>query len=387
MKMALLGTSLHSGGGLTGGLAIIKTMPKIAPMHSFIVVVPEGCGFDEVKNIENVELIEIPRRGYYQRYLEERKIMRYLDEIQCDWAWWLGGIGFAFPKCRQSTYFRSAYHLNYPLQHWGLNWYSFPFRLHRKLEKSLLKRTMKHCQRIYVQTETVKRRFIETYHYEEERIGYCPLSFSIPDLPNNSSQKPDNLSLMTNCQKFKCLYLSWLNPHKNFVRIAEMFAQYKNELSEIACFLSIDPQTVSRKLRPIAQYIAKLVKKNHLEENIIFLGKIPKENLAYYYQQADCFFIPTLLETVGQGHLEAMNFHLPIIASDLDFAHEICEDAAHFVDPFSLESMKNGLLRLKNDPIYCRELVRRGDIRVQQKLKSWDEILRNVLDQEGFEHS
>lgn len=58
-----------------------------------------------------------------------------------------------------------------------------------------------------------------------------------------------------------------------------------------------------------------------------------------------------------------MHLNIPVLTSDLDFVREICGPAAEYVDPYSLESIRDGILRLKNDAALPPfDEFRRGDI-------------------------
>jgi glycosyltransferase involved in cell wall biosynthesis len=53
--------------------------------------------------------------------------------------------------------------------------------------------------------------------------------------------------------------------------------------------------------------------KNHPQ--IRWIGRIPRSETAYYYQQADVFLFPTLSDGFGLTQLDAQAWQLPVIAS------------------------------------------------------------------------
>lgn len=70
-----------------------------------------------------------------------------------------------------------------------------------------------------------------------------------------------------------------------------------------------------------------------------------------------------------------MHFGLPILTSDLDFAREVCGDAALYFDPWSPESLKGAILRLKNHPDLRDNLVEKGHARLSQCFgRTFDDI-------------
>ncbi|MFA9261892.1 MAG: glycosyltransferase family 4 protein [Undibacterium sp.] len=58
-----------------------------------------------------------------------------------------------------------------------------------------------------------------------------------------------------------------------------------------------------------------LVREKGLEENVNFLGRIPREETAPYYQEASLFVLPSLNEGMSNAMLEALASGLPIIAT------------------------------------------------------------------------
>ena len=60
--------------------------------------------------------------------------------------------------------------------------------------------------------------------------------------------------------------------------------------------------------------LLQLVKKNHLDQKVKFIGQIDHHNLGSYYSAADIFVYPSITETQGLIFLEALSFSLPIVA-------------------------------------------------------------------------
>jgi glycosyltransferase involved in cell wall biosynthesis len=88
---------------------------------------------------------------------------------------------------------------------------------------------------------------------------------------------------------------------------------------------------------------------------------------------------PTLLESLSATYLEAMQLDLPILTSNLDFAHEICGPAALYFDPWSVQSILETIVRIRKDTDLRSRLVRAGHERLKTAYnKSWDDIARHI---------
>jgi glycosyltransferase involved in cell wall biosynthesis len=98
-----------------------------------------------------------------------------------------------------------------------------------------------------------------------------------------------------------------------------------------------------------------------------------------YYTACHALCLPTLLESFTATYVEAMHFRRPILTSDLDFAHAVCGDAALYFDPWSPESIRSAIERLRVDSALADDLVARGSARLARLFRSWEEIAAGLL--------
>lgn len=92
--------------------------------------------------------------------------------------------------------------------------------------------------------------------------------------------------------------------------------------------------------------LSKIINDLDLQKRVIFHGHISdKAGLAQFYQQADIFVLPSLMEGFGIVLLEAMSFGLPIIATKVGAIPEIIKDG------------KNGLLVPPADPLALAKAI------------------------------
>jgi len=380
MKIVIVAHNLRVAGGLSVGKNIVKTLPEIAPMHEYLMIVADECGYPDFIGVNNVEVIKCPSRSLFMRMVfEKREMRRTISYFKPDWIWCLGNLGLSDPFCRQSVLFHSSHHI-YPSKYYG---YNFAESIRKRLtqiplQRWMLKRGFQASSNIYCQTQTAAKRLSRFFGISPVRLGICPNAFThslkktIYDLHLQKAYK----------DKFVLFTLTKYYAHKNLERIVELFKQYYIELEDVVCLIPIDRSQGKR-----ANKLIDRIEQLNLSRQVICTGNIPQEQLNEYFRAADVMFLPTLLESFSGTYLEAMAFETPILTSDLDFAREICGEAAAYIDPFSFDSMLKGILRIKNDSTYRNELIRRGNERIKNHLKAWPEILRDVLDQEGIEHA
>src|SRR5213078_2496536 len=67
------------------------------------------------------------------------------------------------------------------------------------------------------------------------------------------------------------------------------------------------------------------------------------------------------------------HFGLPILSSDRDFAHYLCQDSAIYFDPLDADSIAKAMARLMEDEDLSRRLTENGR-RILAQAPTWDDI-------------
>lgn len=73
-------------------------------------------------------------------------------------------------------------------------------------------------------------------------------------------------------------------------------------------------------------YYKEIAAQCNVEDRVHFLGKKPKEQIAYYYAAFDCFVSASLTETQGMTYLEALATGLPIFGRRDEVLSELLEE-------------------------------------------------------------
>jgi len=117
-------------------------------------------------------------------------------------------------------------------------------------------------------------------------------------------------------------------------------------------------------------------------QQVVFLGKLPSENLAKEYETADCFVLPAIIDPRGDTEgfgavlIEAAEYGLPIIASAVGGITDIVIDneTGLLVKEKSAADLANAMLRLCNDGSLSKTLADNCLKRVHN-LFSWDRVI------------
>ena len=89
-------------------------------------------------------------------------------------------------------------------------------------------------------------------------------------------------------------------------------------------------------------------------------GPIPVAEGPDIYRSCNVCFLPSVLETFSASYPEAMAMGLPIVTTDLGFAHDACRDAALYFKPNDPKSAADKILSLLRDERLWSELLAKG---------------------------
>ena len=113
-----------------------------------------------------------------------------------------------------------------------------------------------------------------------------------------------------------------------------------------------------------AIYIGKKAPGENFEpkdEEVLFHGGLPHNEVVRYLNAADVFVLPTLAEGCSNAIVEAMACGLPIISSDLPFNYDILnKDNSIMVDPMNIAEISKAIVLMKNNPEFRESLSQGG---------------------------
>lgn len=102
------------------------------------------------------------------------------------------------------------------------------------------------------------------------------------------------------------------------------------------------------------------------KHHFVFLGPVDISQCPPLYEQADIMFMPSLLECFSASYPEAMKMGVPIVTTDLDFAHGLCEDAACYYSAVDAEAAAEAIIKVATDKEYAARLVCNGQKRLER---------------------
>ncbi len=163
------------------------------------------------------------------------------------------------------------------------------------------------------------------------------------------------------------LHISSEQPRKNIEGIIKAFYRLKKQSGrkDLVLLKAGEPQ-YAKDRKGIMSLIASL----GLEKDVLFLGRVPTEDLVRLYCVAKMFVFPSYYEGFGLPVIEAMACGCPVITSNVSSLPEVAGDACIIADPRDDQKIASYMLELLQDGELRSSLVHRGVDRASQF--SWE---------------
>ncbi len=166
------------------------------------------------------------------------------------------------------------------------------------------------------------------------------------------------------------LHVGSIHSRKNPIRLVEAFAQVVQILPEPHLVFAGRPGWGFDRLK-------RRVETLQLSDKVVFPGFVAETDLPALYSGARAVALPSLYEGFGFPALEAMACGVPVVCSSTSSLPEIVGEAALTVDPESVASIAEALIRVLTDNSLDETLVEKGF--EQAKRFSWESAARDTL--------
>lgn len=231
--------------------------------------------------------------------------------------------------------------------------------------------TFKKSTHVFSISETSRRDLLRITGKESNAVTSVPIdidpSFTRANSTEIAKARADNA--LGSAPYIICV--GTLEPRKNHRRLIEAYsAIIRSEARH--CNLVIVGQRGWG-----ADDLKEMVAAHELTDRIYFLHKVSNIDLRALYSGALFSIYPSLYEGFGLPILEAMACGCPVVTSNVSSMPEVAEDAAFYIDPASVESIKSALYQMINNDDLRNALAQKGIAR--RRAFSWDLTSLRVL--------
>ncbi|WP_346889634.1 glycosyltransferase [Clostridium sp. UBA1056] len=123
-----------------------------------------------------------------------------------------------------------------------------------------------------------------------------------PVIINDSSTTIDK-----NKKKFRFFSLGLLTNKKGMDALIEAYNSNRDNLKDVELYIGGNGEEFTK--------LQQLIHKYNLEKDIILLGSLNREEVAYHMKNCDCFILASRFETFGIVFVEAMYYGKPVIGT------------------------------------------------------------------------
>lgn len=222
---------------------------------------------------------------------------------------------------------------------------------------------------VVVGSRWVKEDLVRAYGTDPDKIQVIPWS-----PPTQVYQDPTRDDFSTVVQKYSlnqpyAYYPAMLWYHKNHLRLLDALALLRDRDGLIVNLVS----TGHKYPEPWRDVQGK-IQAHNLNNQVQFLGLVPKEDLRAIYGSSQFVFVPTLFEAASGPVFEAWQESVPAACSAITSLPEQAGDAALLFDPYSVESIAEALKRMTCDKQLVAQLQENASRRLADF--SWERTAR-----------
>jgi glycosyltransferase involved in cell wall biosynthesis len=351
------------------GKNIIASLSRVADDNDYLLVVPEGVGYEETQRPHRRQEFFFERRSAFgQLFFEQVKLPALVRRFQPDLIWGLGNFGLVPSPSPQAILFHKP-HFVYEAR---FQRRELPkYRMLNTILKHRLLRALPHTSLVFCQTSAAAGRFKHFMNYRG-KIAVMPNAVSEATLRGNPHKRPALFEKLAGRKVLFCLTRYY--PHKNLELLAEVFERYGDQLADVVILCTVEAHQ-----HPLAAKFLARIGKSPLCNNIISVGVLQQKELSGYYHFSDALMLPSFLESFTGTYLEAMEYRKPILTSDMDFARVVCGEAASYFDPFSPVACRDAIRELIDSPTLQSSLIAAGIERRASFVRCWDDIVSEAV--------
>ncbi|MEM6723152.1 MAG: glycosyltransferase family 1 protein [Bacteroidota bacterium] len=234
----------------------------------------------------------------------------------------------------------------------------------RKYYDYFMPRFVKKAQRIATVSEYSKQDIAEHYTVSTDKIDVVYNGVNPEFSPLSADEQQTVREKFEDGNPF-FLYVGSVHPRKNVGRLIQAFDRFKATSGSPIQLL------LGGRMAWQTTEVEQIYSASPYRSDIHFLGRLSESDLIRLTASAFALTFVSILEGFGIPILEAMQCDAPVITSNITSMPEVAGDAAILVDPFSVDDIAEGMLKLWNEESLRKELILKGRDRLNAF--SWDQ--------------
>lgn len=219
--------------------------------------------------------------------------------------------------------------------------------------ETILRRSIRYSNHILTVSNSSKMDLVDYFGIDPNKISvvhngvdHASLSSPISNIEKERIQKKYKLP-----QNF-ILNFGAYRVHKNIERLIQAYA--------------LLPKGVRKEYKLVltrsSESLDKLIHEFKIQNDVTITGFVEDDDKKSLYQMANVVYYASLYEGFGVPIIEAQACHTPVLTSNTSSMPEAAGGAAVLVDPYSVDEIRDGLLRIINDGSLRERLIHDGEL-------------------------
>lgn len=229
---------------------------------------------------------------------------------------------------------------------------------------------------VFVESEVGKQELLKYTPLGEHKIRVVPIfGGGLVDLTIDEGSSKRILSKWNLEVNGYFLYPAQYWAHKNHIGLLNGFSRYMEKYSNSKLVLCGSDKGNKK-------YVCETIHRLGLDNNVVVCGFVSDEELAVLYRNAFALVMASYFGPTNMPPIEAMDFGIPVVCSDVEGHREILGDAGVFFDPKDYDSISEGLIEITEKREKYAQLIRErktiSKFNIKQALKCIDEYLKEA---------
>jgi len=217
-------------------------------------------------------------------------------------------------------------------------------------------RFMAKAKHILTVSEYSKQDIIKNYHINSSKIDV------VYNGADEAYRKLSDEEKKTVKQKYSdgkdyFVYVSALHPRKNVKRLLQAFDKMKETVSSDIKLLLVGPAYFKN------SEMMRVYEQMKYKQDVIFTGRLEVDELCKVVGAAFAMAYISYFEGFGIPIVEAMQCEVPVITSNTTSMPEVAGNAALLIDPFSVDSIADAMLKVLKDESVRNDLIEKAKLR------------------------
>ena len=251
--------------------------------------------------------------------------------------------------------------------------------------KAITKLQLKSATHLIAVSQATKQDLVDRVGIDPKKVTVIYEGGPTRDKYQETSDKEEGVMQKFGLERQKYfLFIGTIQPRKNLERLIEAFSHQLSAIREKAkksenWSLETDDSLKLVLAGNKGWQSAKIYHQPQamgISDRVLFTGFITDEEKKILLENALALAFPSLFEGFGLPILEAFGSNCPVLTSNISSMPEVAGNAAILVDPYSLESILEGMMRMQNVEFRVK-LIKEGH--EQLKKFSWEKAARETL--------